>query len=516
MNRKNAGQYLLGIDIGTTSTKALLCKASGEIVRENSARHPLYSPKPGWNEQEPQDWWLATKKCVRNLVKSAAIKEGELLAIGLSGQMHGSVFLDSGNRSIRRALLWNDQRTHRECDEITERAGGREKLLQVTNNVALTGFTAPKILWLRRMEPHQYEKVRKILLPKDYIRFCLTGEFASDVADASGTLLLDIGKRTWSHDLLSRLDIDNELLPPLYESSEVAGMLSKSSARELGLTPGIPVVAGAGDQAASAVGMGIVKAGMVSATIGTSGVVFAHSETIAPNPGGIMQSFCHAVSGKWCLFGTMLSAGGSLEWLRQTLFEDDKSARVFEHMMARAEKAVPGSHNLYFLPYLDGERCPYPDPFARACWIGLSREHDRASMARAVIEGITFGMTDQILRMRSLGMAVSEVRCAGGGAKSRFWRQLQANCYQAKTVTVDTENSSAFGAALLAGVGAGVWDSVAKACTETIHVKERVSPQKRSMDFYRQRHAIFQSLYAALKSSFPLVTGQNQASIGVL
>jgi xylulokinase len=507
MKRISNRQYLLGIDIGTTSTKAILCETSGKIIREESASHPLYSPKPGWNEQEPQDWWLASKRCVRRLVKSAAIKSGELLAISLSGQMHGSVFLDSNNRSIRRALLWNDQRTHQECEEITDRAGGQENLLKMTNNVALAGFTAPKILWLRNAEPRHYEKVSKILLPKDYIRYCLTGDFATDVADASGTLLLDVGKRTWNGDLLSRLDIDKEHLPPLYESTEVAGTLTKSAARELGLSPGIPVIAGAGDQAASAVGMGIVKAGMVSATIGTSGVVFAHSNTMADNPGGIMQGFCHAIPDKWCVFGTMLSAGGALEWLRQTLFAEDKSTRVFEHMMTEAEKTAPGSRNLFFLPYLDGERCPYADPFARACWIGLSREHDKAAMTRAVIEGITFGMTDQILRMRGLGITVSEVRCAGGGAKSRFWRQLQANCYDAKTVTVDTENSSAFGAALLAGVGVGVWNSVEEACAKTIHVREKVSPQKKSVDFYKRRHTIYQSLYAALKPMFPTVTG---------
>jgi len=509
MNEKDTRKYLLGIDIGTSSTKALLCTANGEIVMEQSGNHPLYSPRPGWNEQEPQDWWMATKKCVKKIVKNAALKEGELLAIGLSGQMHGSVFLDSGNNSIRRAILWNDQRTHKECEEITERVGGQEKLLEMANNVALTGFTAPKILWLQRMEPSKYEKVRKILLPKDYIRFCLTGEFASDVADASGTLLLDIRKRSWNNNLLSRLGIDQGLLPRLYESSEVSGTITKKAARELDLNPGIPVVAGAGDQAASAVGMGIVKAGMVSATIGTSGVVFAHSDAVAANPGGIMQSFCHAVSGKWCVFGAMLSAGGSLEWLRKTLFKEDRHARIFEHIMTKAESTAPGSRNLYFLPYLDGERCPYPDPFARACWIGLSREHDRASMARAVIEGITFGMTDQILRMKSLGITISEVRCAGGGAKSRFWRQLQANCYQAKTVTVDTENSSAFGAALLAGVGAGIWDSVEKACAKTVHVKERVRPQKKWIDFYSKKHSVFQSLYAALKPSFPMVTGHS-------
>jgi xylulokinase len=509
VSKKKAAQYLLGIDIGTSCTKALLCTTGGEIVQEQSAGHPLYSPKPGWNEQNPQDWWTATKKSVRSLVKNAGIKDGELLAIGLSGQMHGSVFLDSRCRSVRNALLWNDQRTQRECEEITERVGGRKRLLQVANNIALTGYTAPKILWLRRVEPRQYEKVRKILLPKDYIRFCLTGEFASDVADASGTLLLDIRKRTWNSNLLSRLDIDKELLPLLYESSEVTGVLGNSAARELGLTPGITVVAGAGDQAAGAVGMGIVKAGMVSATIGTSGVIFAHADTVAPNPDGILQSFCHAVAGKWCVFGTMLSAGGSLEWLRQALFEDDKSPHVFEKMMAKAETVAPGSRNLVFLPYLDGERCPHPDPFARACWIGLSREHDRASMTRAVIEGITFGMTDQILKMRSLGISMSEVRCAGGGSKSRFWRQLQADCYQAKTVTVDTENASAFGAALLAGVGAGVWDSVEEACENTVHVKEKLRPQKKWMNFYRKRHAVFQNLYDALEPSFPMVTGHS-------
>lgn len=508
MSKKRETEYLLGIDVGTTSTKALICSTDGVIVAEQSAGYPLYSPKPGWNEQDPQDWWKATQKAIRSLLHTTKVKRSQLLAIGLSGQMHGSVFLNGNYRPIRRALLWNDQRTQKECEEIARRVGGRERLLELAYNTALTGYTAPKILWLRNQEPQNYERLRKILLPKDYIRFCLTGEFASDVADASGTLLLDVENRDWQGELLSDLDIDRSLLPRLYESCEITGTVTTAVAEELGLVPGIPVVGGAGDQAAGAVGMGIVRKGMVSATIGTSGVVFAHADTVVPNPDGTLQSFCHAVPGKWCVFGCMLSAGGSLEWLRGAIFDhlDDGSARVFDKMVTGAQRIPAGSRNLFFLPYLDGERCPYPDPFARGCWIGLSRQHDRASLTRAVLEGITFGMTDQILKMRQLGVQVSEVRCAGGGAKSSFWRQLQANCYGARTVTVETENASAFGAALLAGVGVGVWDSVEEACDSTIRTREKLLPQKRWTDFYGERHHVYQELYRALKSTFPKIS----------
>ncbi|TAN35661.1 MAG: xylulokinase [Verrucomicrobia bacterium] len=496
---------VLGVDIGTSSTKTLLVAANGRIVAEATAAYPLHSPKPGWNEQSPSDWWQATIKTSRAVMSQSGLRPSEVAGIGLSGQMHGSVFLDERGKVLRNALLWNDQRTAQQCADITAAAGGAKGLIALVNNVALTGFTAPKILWLRDNEPKRFPQLRQVLLPKDYIRYLLTGDYASEFSDAAGTLLLDVKNRCWSAPLLRKLDLDAKLFPKLYESPEVTGTLNAEAAQALGLVTGIPVVGGAGDQPAGAVGMGVVEEGIVSATLGTSGVIFAHAEKMVPNPAGVLQSFCHAVPGKWCVFGCMLSAGGSFEWAKALLYADarPKSRNVFDLMNAELARVPPGCEGLFFLPYLDGERCPHADPMARAGWIGLSRRHGRAAMARAVMEGVTFGMADQVMLMRELGVKVSEVRCGGGGAKSRFWRQLQTDIYNATTCTVDSPNAAAYGAALLGGVGVGLWPSVPAACRQTLTVRERLRPSAKSARFYTKRHVIYRQLYPTLRAIFP-------------
>lgn len=502
---------LLGVDIGTSATKALLCDGKGKVLATASVEYPIYTPKPGWSEQDPLDWWAATIKSTKAVCAKAKIKPSRITGVGLSGQMHGSVFLGSGTKPLRRALLWNDQRTAAECDEIEKRAGGRKKLIAMVNNIALTGFTAPKILWLRNNEPRKYEKTKHILLPKDYIRYCLTGEYAAEVSDAAGTLLLDVKKRKWHRGLLGKLDIDPDLLPPVYESVEVSGTVNRGAAKATGIPVGTPVVGGAGDQPAGAVGNGIVRAGIVSATMGTSGVVYAHAEKPVPNPDGTLQSFCHAVPGKWCVFGCMLAAGGSLQWLRNMLFADEvaaaKRARrdpgiVYAKMIKEATQASAGCDNLFFLPYLTGERCPYPDPNARGAWIGLEVRHDRAAMIRAVLEGITYGMRDQIELMRNAGVKVTEVRAGGGGAQSAFWRQLQADMYNAKVVTINTGQGAAYGVALLAATATGEFKSVEEACGKAIKITETRKRNVRTAKVYDRRYAQFRKLYANLKDDF--------------
>ncbi len=502
---------LLGLDIGTSATKALLCDGKGRVLATAGVEYPLYTPKPSWSEQDPLDWWDATCKATRAVCAKARVKPTQITGVGLSGQMHGSVFLADGIKPLRRALLWNDQRTAAECREIERRAGGRKKLIEMVNNVALTGFTAPKILWLRNHEPKTYDKVKHILLPKDYIRYCLTGEYAAEVSDGAGTLLLDVRNRRWHKGLLSKLGIDADLLPPVFESVDVCGVIHRTASQATGIPLGTPVVGGAGDQPAGAVGNGIVRGGIVSATMGTSGVVFAHADRPVPNPEGTLQSFCHAVPGKWCVFGCMLSAGGSLQWLRNTLFADAvSSARkagkdpgvVYERMVDEAANSPAGSENLLFLPYLTGERCPYPDPTARGAWVGLEVRHDRSAMIRAVIEGITFGMRDQIELMRKSGVKVTEVRAGGGGARSAFWRQLQADMYKANVVTINTSEGAAYGVALLASVATGEFASVPEACAKAIKITETRKPNAKTVKVYDQRYPIFRRLYADLKGNF--------------
>ena len=507
---------LCGIDIGTSATKVLLCRPGGKVLGTANVEYPVYAPKPGWSEQEPEDWWKATVKGIGAACSKAKVKPSAITGIGLSGQMHGSVFVGKNGKSLRRALLWNDQRTAHECEQIEKLAGGRKRLISMVSNVALTGFTAPKILWVRKHDPRTYGKTYKVLLPKDYIRLRLTGEYAAEVSDAAGTLLLDVKKRKWHKGLLSKLSIDADLMAPVYESPEVTGEVSAGVAKLTGLKAGTPVVGGAGDQPAGAVGNGIVRSGIVSATMGTSGVVFAHSDEPVPNADGNLQSFCHAVPGKWCVFGCMLSAGGSFQWLRNTLFAQEVKAlrsrkrdpgQLYPQMIKEGVKAPAGCEGLVFLPYLTGERCPYPDPEARGAWVGLTVRHDRSHMLRAVLEGITFGMRDQVEIMRSRGVKIAEVRASGGGAVSPFWRQLQADMYKAKVVTINTQEGGALGVALLAAVGTGEYATVEEACKAAIKVTETLRPNRMTARVYDRLYPTYRSLYRSLRGDFQALSG---------
>ncbi len=501
--------HLLGIDIGTSGTKTLICDHKGKVLATAMAEHDLSSPRPGWSEQDPRQWWAATVKATKAVLKKAAIKGEQVTAVGLSGQMHGSVFLADDQTPLRPALLWNDQRTAEQCGQIEAKAGGRKKLISMVGNPALTGFTAPKILWVRQHEPRVYEKTHHILLPKDYIRYCMTGEYATEVGDASGTLLLDVRKRAWNRKLLDLLDIDPALLPRCYESHEVSGSLHKAAAKALGLQPGTPVVGGSGDQPAGAVGNGIVTSGIASATLGTSGVVFVHSDEPTYDPHGRVHTMCSAVAGKWCVFGCMLSAGGSFQWLRNTLGQAEVAAAKrrkidpYELLVAEAEKAAPGCEGLFFLPYLTGERCPHPDPAARGGWVGLTARHDRPALIRSLLEGVTYGMGDALQIMDQMGIAIRTVRLSGGGARSPFWRQLQADVYNRKVATINSDEGPAYGVAILAGVGTGIWKSVPEACAAVIRETQTLPPRKKLADLYARHHAQYQRLYHALKDEFP-------------
>jgi xylulokinase len=500
--------HLLGIDIGTSGTKTLVCDEDGAVLATAVAEHPISSPKPGWSEQNPEDWWQACCIATKAVLKKAKLKPADIGGIGLSGQMHGSVFLGDGPKALRPALLWNDQRTAEQCQQIESKAGGREALIELVANPALTGFTAPKILWVREHEPKVYDRTRHILLPKDYIRYRMTGDYATEVSDASGTLLLDVVNRTWSDRLLGLLEIDRALLPRLHESPEVTGSLHEEGARALGLRAGIPVVGGGGDQAAGAVGNGIVSSGVVSATLGTSGVVFAHAEQPTRDPQGRVHTMCHAVPGKWCVFGCMLSAGGSFQWLRNQLGQTEvalaKRKRVdpYQLLIAEAATAPPGSEGLFFLPYLTGERCPHPDPYARGGWIGITARTSRAMLIRSLLEGVTFGMRDALEIMRGMGIDVTQVRASGGGARSDFWRHLQADVYKSPIVVTNAAEGPAYGVALLAGVGTGVWGSVEEACKRSIKQVERIAPNKKQSAVYDKLHAVYDKLYYDLKDRF--------------
>ncbi|HZL35929.1 MAG TPA: xylulokinase [Tepidisphaeraceae bacterium] len=500
--------HLLGIDIGTSGTKTLICDEDGTVPATALAEHAISSPQPGWSEQNPEDWWQATISATRAVLRKAKLKAADISAIGLSGQMHGSVFLANTSKPLRPALLWNDQRTAVQCRQIEEKAGGREALIGLVANPALTGFTAPKILWVRQNEPKVYAKTKHILLPKDYIRFRMTGGYATEVSDASGTLLLDVEHRRWSDTLLGLLQIDKALLPRLHESPEVTGVLTREAADALGLKEGVPVVGGAGDQAAGAVGNGIVMAGVVSATLGTSGVVFAHSDRPTRDPLGRVHTMCHAVPGKWCVFGCMLSAGGSFQWLRNQLGAPETSAAKklkvdpYELLVAQAAKAPPGSEGLFFLPYLTGERCPHPDPSARGGWIGLTSRSTRDMLIRSVLEGVTFGMRDALEIIRGMNIPIAQIRASGGGARSAFWRQLQADIYKLPLVLTNAGEGPAYGVALLAGVGTGVWSSVEQAAGACIKQTAKIAPNKKMSAFYDRYFATYDKLYADLKTRF--------------
>jgi xylulokinase len=498
----------LGIDVGTSGTKTIAIDERGKILAAATADYPLYTPQPLWSEQNPDDWWKATVATIRGVVKKAKLKPADVKGIGLSGQMHGSVFLDKQNRVIRRAILWNDQRTGPECLEIERRAGGRKSLIKMVANPALTGFTAPKILWLRNHEPKNFDRLAKVLLPKDEIRRRLTGEFATEVSDASGMLLLDVAKRTWSKALLSKLQLDIGLLAKCYESEEVTGKLTKTAAADLGLSTDCAVVGGAGDCAAGAVGNGIVGRGVLSTSIGTSGVMFVHSDQMQVDPLGRLHTFCHAVHGKWHLMGVNLSAGGSLQWFRNKLCELEiaqaKKRKIdpYEILTEEAAEVAAGSDGLFFLPYLSGERTPHADPNARGCFVGLTLAHGRGHMVRAVMEGVTYALRDSLQIIRKLGVPVEQIRASGGGSRSPLWRQMQADILGQKVVTINAEEGPAFGVALLAAVGGGAFKNVEEACHATIRVVKETAVNRERAACYDKAFAIYDSLYPALKESF--------------
>ncbi|MCP4724535.1 MAG: xylulokinase [bacterium] len=499
--------YFLGIDIGTTGAKTVLIDENGTPIARTSTEYELDIPQPGWVEQNPEDWWTATVNNVKTIISGSGISPGEIKGIGLSGQMHGSVFLDKDDNVIRPAILWCDQRTGRECDLISGKIG-KSRLIELTCNPALTGFTLPKILWLKDNEPENYEKVRKVLLPKDYIRLKLTGEHATEVSDASGTLMFDVVNRKWSDELIGALDIDREWLPRCYESIEISGKISWSAAEALDLNEGIPVAGGGGDQAAGAVGNGIVEQGIISATLGTSGVVFAHCEEPVMDPEGRLHTFCHAVPGKWHIMGVMLSAGGSFRWLRDTLCNEEvleaqlNRSDPYEIMTNSAEKVRIGSEGLIFLPYLTGERTPYPNPKARGGFIGLTVRHKKDHMIRSVMEGVTFGMNDSLKLIRDMKVSIKQIRMSGGGSRSELWRRMQADIYNSETAVINVDEGPAFGAALIAAVGCGHFNSIEEACRNSIKIQNNYTPNAENVEIYRDYYGIYSSLYKKLKMTF--------------
>lgn len=499
---------LLGLDVGTSGTKALAVDESGKVLASATVEYPLYSPKPNWAEQDPADWKRAAIEALSKLAASPGVKGGDIKGLGLTGQMHGSVFLDGSGKVLRNALLWCDQRTAAQCREIEERAGGRDKLIEMVSNPAFAGFTAPKILWLRENEPDLYEKVRRVLLPKDYVRFELTGEHATDMADASGTLLLDVKNRRWHTELMSRLDIPSDFMPRAFEGPDVTGTLTAEAAKATGLPAGLPVVAGGGDQAAGGIGTGVVRAGVLSAALGTSGVVFAFAGEPFTDPKGRVHTFCHSVPGQWHVMGVVLSAGGSLRWYRDALCGPERTVAghtgkdPYEYIAQGAESAPLGAEGLLFLPYLTGERTPHNDPNAKGAFIGLSLRHGHAHLSRAVLEGVAYAMRDSLEIMRELGLTAQQVRAAGGGARSPFWRQIQADVYRTPMVTINVDEGPAFGAALLAGVGAGVYGSVEEACDSTIRVVSSCEPDAQRADRYDDWFGAYQACYRALAPEF--------------
>jgi xylulokinase len=496
-------RLFLGIDVSTTGAKALLIDEKGAVAATATTALSLQTPKPLWSEQDPLEWWTGTSASIRRALADADANGGEISAVGLTGQMHGLVLLDAARSVLRPAILWNDQRTGAECEQI-HRLVGKAELIREAGNVALTGFTAPKILWVRNHEPEVYRKARLVLLPKDYVRLHLTGEAAMDKADGSGTLLFALRDRSWSRLVLDRLQIPTEWLPPTFEGPAVTGRVTAEAAAETGLPPGTPVVAGGGDQSAGAVGTGAVRPGVVSLTLGTSGVVFATTDAPLVEPEGRLHAFCHAVPGKWHFMGVTLSAAGSLQWYRDALAPGEG----FGALVAEAEQAPAGSEGLVFLPYLSGERTPYPDPLARGSFVGLTLRHQRAHLTRAVLEGVAFSMRDCFVLLQGAGLgAVKEVRIAGGGAKGPLWRRIVASVLGLPMVTVNSTEGAAYGAALLGAVGAGAWPSVEAACDATVAVTGREEPVAAWAGVYEALYPRYRELYPALKPTFDRLGG---------
>lgn len=499
-------EYTLGIDLGTTGVKVLAVAQTGEVIASGNGGYPLLTPRPNWAEQDPQAWWDAVVAAVRSCLEEARLslgKEVNVAAVGLSGQMHGAVFLDARGDVLRPAILWNDQRTMDQCREITDKVG-EQRLVELTSNRALTGFTAPKVLWLRQNEPQAFARVSKILLPKDYIRYRLTGAFATEVSDASGTLLFNVRERRWCWQVLDALEIPAGWLPDCFESTSVSSHVNSEAASLTGLARGTPVVGGGGDQAAGAVGNGTVYIGSASCVLGTSGVVFWHCDTPAYDPQARLHSFCHAVPGRWHLMGVTLAAGGSLRWFRDTLCQDIETGAgkngsgAYETITGMAQEVPAGAEGLLFLPYLAGERTPYADADARGAFLGLSLRHTRAHMARSVMEGITMSLKDCLELGGQCGVRARRIFLSGGGARSAFWQQMAADIFELEVARAGSDEGPAYGAALLAAVGTGLHKSVQDACAACIRLKDVAKPDPAQVERYRRLYGIYRSLYPAL------------------
>ncbi|HET9724141.1 MAG TPA: xylulokinase [Actinomycetota bacterium] len=488
--------HVIGLDVSTTATKAVVENGDGTVRAVASAEYPYDTPRPLWSEQDPKLWWDATRRAVAEVLAEAGLTGDDVDAVGLTGQMHGLVALDAADEVLRPAILWNDQRTGAECDRIRELVG-RERLIAVTGNDALTGFTAPKILWVREHEPEVWERIAHVLLPKDFVRLRLTGGRAVDRADGAGTILFDLAARDWSAEILDALGIDREWLPQTFEGPEVTGTVTEDAASVTGLRAGTPVVAGGGDQAAAAVGVGSVVSGVSSLSLGTSGVVFTTTEGPTIEPEGRLHAFCHSVPGRWHLMGVMLSAAGSLRWYRDAL----APGTAFDELVAEAAEAPPGSDGLLFLPYLTGERTPHPDPLARGAFVGLTVNHTRAHLTRSVLEGVAFGLRDSLELVRAAGLAPSaEIRATGGGIQSQLWRRILADVLSARIVTTSTAEGAAQGAATLAAVGAGWHPTVEEACLAFVRIGDPTDPSG-SAD-YEDAYSRYRELYPALRPTF--------------
>ena len=499
--------YLLGIDLGTSGTKTVLFDESGTVKASATVEYPMYQPQNGYAEQEPADWWNAAVDSIKSVLQKSGVNPADIGGIGLSGQMHGLVMLDKDNNVIRRSIIWCDQRTAAECEEITNRVGA-ERLIEITANPALTGFTASKILWVRNNEPENYERCRHILLPKDYIRYMLTGEYATEVSDASGMQLLDIKNRCWSDEVLQKLDIDKSLLAQVYESPEVTGVLSARVAETCGLNAGTIVVGGAGDCAAGAVGTGVVEDGKAFTTIGTSGVVFAHTSQMSIDKKGRVHTFCTAVPGQWHVMGVTQGAGLSLKWYRDNFCRSEiETAEILGvdpyYILDKQAEMVPlGANKLLYLPYLMGERTPHLDANARGVFFGLSGMHTKRDMLRAIMEGVSYSLMDCLSVFGEMNITVNDMMACGGGGSSPFWRQMLSDVYGCTVKTVNSKEGPALGVALLAGVGAGAYSNIVEACSAVIKPDKTCDCNMESHKEYLKTYKLFTSLYPALRSSF--------------
>lgn len=505
--RRMCMEYLLGVDIGTSGTKTVLFDTEGAVITCATVEYPLYQPQNGWAEQDPADWWNATVSTLKTVVAQSGVDAGSIKGIGLSGQMHGLVMLDESGAVLRKSIIWCDQRTGKECAEITERVGAK-RLIEITANPALTGFTASKILWVRGNEPEVYARCKHILLPKDYVRYLLTGQFATEVSDASGMQLLDIPNRCWSQEVCEKLDIDVSLLAKVYESPEITGYITEEIAALTGLCAGTPVVGGAGDNAAAAVGTGVVEDGKAFTTIGSSGVVFAHSSGVTIDPEGRVHTFCCAVPGCWHVMGVTQGAGLSLKWYRDNFCGAEMQTAAgmgvdpYYLMDKQAERVPIGSNRLLYLPYLMGERTPHLDPDCRGVFFGLSAIHTKYDMLRAVMEGVTFSQRDSVEVLRGMGVSIGEMLACGGGGSSPLWRQMLADVYGCPVKTVVSKEGPALGVAILAGVGAGIYPSVAEGCRRVIKTNPAQQPVAENTARYEGFYKLYCSLYPSLKENY--------------